>query len=277
MLLEAFKRKLNEPRNDGMLHFSQHLQHDRHAVLYMVYGYPQVDQPWGRMFPLVQGTGIHETIHKVMPELCEEYVPEFNLMVSDGFAYPWTGTVDAFVKYKGENYILDYKTISGAGMMFLSDEPKEDHIWQVSAYHAFRPTPHVKFKTAVMYFPSSGDYKKNWDEPRMLEFEPLPKKDVVRRMLDVEDAIDTYKADGTLPDLLEPSYTWKQKGQTWHLEKRPHYTTMFCPWASLYDDPCGCSKDSFEIIAKWKNDKLRVEPGYDIIVDEIGVPNAFDE
>ena len=276
MLIDNLKRSLAAPRNDDMLHFSQHLQHDRHTVLYMAHGYPATLPSWGRLFPLVQGTGVHETIHQHMRGLYDQYKDEYPISVSPGehgLRYPWGGTVDAFVYYDDTHWILDYKTISGAGMFFLGDAPKEDHVLQVSAYHAFAPKPKNKeWKCAVLYLPSSPDYKKNWGEPRLIEFEPLPKETIVGRMLEVEAAITTYRIDGLLPAWPAPSFTWKKKGETWHLEMRPHYTSMFCPWASLHDDPCGCSDQTLQTIAKWKKGTLRVEDGYDIIVEQIGGP-----
>lgn len=272
MLIEALKASLSAPRNDGMLHFSQHLQHDRHAVLYMTHGYPSVVPSWGRLFPLVQGTGVHETVHAHMPSIVDSYTAEYPLNVTDGFKYPWTGTVDAFARYDNANWILDYKTISGAGMFFLGEEPKEDHVWQVSAYAAFAPKTR-DWRTAVLYLPSSPDYKRNWEEPVLLEFDPLPATSIISRMREVEAAIDLYKETGALPDWPEPSYVWKKRGQTWHLEERPHYTSMFCPWNSLHDDPCKCGDQTLLVIAKYKNGTLKVEDGYDIIVEKIGEPD----
>ena len=269
MLVDRIKDALNMPRDDGMLHFSQHLQHDRHTAIYMKHGYPIVDQPWGRMFPLVQGTGIHETIHMLMPDICDAYLPEHKITVTDGLKYTWTGSVDAFAKYQDSYWLLDYKTISGAGMMFLGDEPKDEHRWQVSAYHAFRPESDQTWRTAILYFPSSPDYKRNWEEPRMIEFTPYPKEVMLERMREVEEAIDAYKEDGSLPAFLPPTWKWKKRGQTWHLEQRPHFTSLFCPWGSLHDDPCGCSAQEVVIIAKWKAGKLKVEPAYAIIAEKV--------
>lgn len=276
-LLDSLKESLSAPRNDGMLHFSQHLQHDRHAAIYMKYGYPQTAPAWGRLFPLVQGTGVHETIHTHMSKICEQYLPEHEIFVKSGLQYQWTGSVDAFAKYDNDYWLLDYKTISGAGMFFLGDEPKPDHVWQVSAYHAFRPESKQSWRTAVIYLPSSPDYKRNWEEPRMIEFTPYSREKIIERMQEVEEHITLYAETGFLPPGPSPSWRWRAKGKTWHLEQRPHYTSMFCPWGSLADDPCGCSEQELISIARLKDDKLTIEDGYDIIVEQviadIGVPD----
>lgn len=272
--VEDIKEALSVPRNDAALHFSQHLQHDRHTVLYHSYGYPKVMQPWGRVFPLVQGTGVHETMHSLMSGLYPKYVPEHEIFAdTDWFDCTWTGTADAYVEDNdGQVWLLDYKTISGPGMEFLGDEPKEDHIWQVSAYYHFGPTQNCR--TGVLYLPSSAGYKRDWSEPRFIEFEPLSYETLSVRMMEVETAIEAYKASGALPDWPDGSYSWKKKGKNYELLYRPHYTSMFCPWASLADDPCGCSNQTQKVVAKWTNGTLNVEDGYDKIVEEIGEPDA---
>lgn len=276
MLLSKLKESLSEPRNDGYLHFSQHLQHDRHAAIYMKYGYPKTTPAWGRMFPLVQGTGIHDVIHTHMAKIVDQYLPEHPIVLDDEYHYPWTGTVDAFAKVGDEYWILDYKTISGAGMFFLGDEPKEDHKWQVSAYHAFMPMTSDDWRTAVIYLPSSPDYKKNWSEPVMLEFEPYSKREVEERISDVERAIGLYLEDNILPDIPPPTFAWKKRGKTYFLQQRPHYTTLFCPWSSLIDDPCGCSDEKSSLLATYTEGDLKIEDGYDKmvkqIIQEIGYP-----
>ena len=280
-LIDALKASLSEPRNDGVLHFSQHLQHDRHTVLYMAHGYPSVVPSWGRLFPLVQGTGVHETLHDHMRKICKTYLAEYPISVTNSIPnqrYVWGGTVDAFAEIEDQHWILDYKTISGPGMLFLEDAPKPDHVLQVSAYNAFKPDGIVDhWRAAVMYFPSSSDYKNNWHEPRFVEFEPISKQDIIKRMVEVEDAIDQYKANSLLPDAPEGTYTWKKKPRTkkvtYELLYRPHYTTLFCPWASLVDDPCGCSEDKSKVIATFCDDELNFDDEYGIIVEKIGVPS----
>jgi hypothetical protein len=278
ILIEDLKASLSAPRNDGLLHFSQHLQHDRHTALYAEHGYPTDNPTWGRMFPLVQGTGIHETIHLHMKDICEMYAPEHPVECKRG-EFTWTGTVDAFAKYDDKHWILDYKTISGAGMFFLGDEPKPEHVLQVSAYHAFKPESGINnWRTAIIYLPSSPDYKKNWEEPRMIEFEPSSRDEILQRMFEVETAILAYKYSGELPDPPAPSYAWKKRPgksskRTYDLMYKPHFTNLFCPWASQLDDPCGCSADKAKSVAVWNSeDELTIEEGYARIVEEIGKP-----
>lgn len=276
-LIEELKHSLSAPRNDKALHFSQHLQHDRHAVLYHEYGYPHATPAWGNLFPLLQGTGIHEMIHEHMEKITTKYNPEWAVSprYEDPFEFNWTGTVDAFVEYDNTNWILDYKTISGAGMEFLGDHPKPEHMMQVSAYKAFMPkaASTLPWRTAIVYFPSSPNYKRQWSEPRFIEFNPLPADAVFKRMYEVESAINLYIEKQILPAAPMGEYTWKKKYTFWQLVYKPHYTSMFCPWQSLADDPCGCSKETYKVVAEWKKGTLTVEDGYDKIVEDKGLPD----
>jgi len=275
-LVDTLKRALSEPRNDEMLHFSQHLQHDRHTAIYMEYGYPTVDQPWGRIFPLVQGTGVHESIHATMAKLYQPYVAERPIKAKDKrLEFEWTGTADAYVSIDNVVYLLDYKTISGAGMSFLEHEPKPEHVLQVSAYYHFGPTQDCQ--PAVLYLPSSPDYRKKWSEPRFIPFEPIGLDTLVRRMREVEEAIWDYKEHRELPEPPAGEWAWKKRGKLYKLEYRPHYTTMFCPWASLSDDPCGCSQAKPITAGTYKEGTLTIDDEYAIIVEKIGVPDEAEE
>lgn len=278
-IVENLKRKLSEPRNDDMLHFSQHLQHDRHAALYHAYGYPETRQTWQRIFPLVQGTGVHETIHHTMDGLYPKYVGEHSILAQDKrLNYRWGGTADAYMEDEtGKVWLLDYKTISGVGMSFLGDEPKPEHILQVSAYYHFGPTQNCS--TAVLYLPTGGDYKNRWEEPVLLEFEPVSKDELVERMLTVERACDEYVRTSRLPDAPPGQYKWKKRGgrsahPLWKLSYVPHYHSLFCPWAPLDDDPCGCSLERQREIAECQYQKITVYQESDMdLVKEIGGPD----
>lgn len=274
-LIGLLKQHWASPRNDGMLHFSQHLQHDRHAVLAYTHGYPSVELPWSRVFPLVQGTGIHDLIHQAMDSLFDKYQPEVWIgPYHTDLGHTWVGTADAYVEIDGQAWLLDYKTISGPGALFLDGKPKDEHILQVSAYYHFGPMQNCK--TAVVYFPTGPDYHKRWQEPMFLPFEPMHRVDVHERMVSVENAIFTAIETGVLPDAPKGEYVWKKQGKTWKLIYRPHYTTMFCPWGSLIDDPCGCSQDEGKLIATYKDKIMSFSAEYATIVEQVGLPDEGD-
>lgn len=276
MIVKPLKKALSAPRNDGTLHFSQHLQHDRHTALYKALGYPTTDLPWGRIFPLVQGTGIHETIHATMASLYPKYLPEKAITANDErLEYEWGGTADAYVNIDGDLWLLDYKTISGAGVEFLDNKPKEDHVWQVSAYYHFGPKA-KGIRSGVLYLPSSPNYRKHWAEPVLYEFEPIEYETLLDRMLEVEEACNDYEIRGVLPPPPDGEYKWKKKGKKFELVYRPHYTTMFCPWAPLADDPCNCSEDKMRVIAHYKDGEMEYDAKDAHIIKMMGGPDGFD-
>lgn len=252
-LINVIKRETNSPRNDGLLHFSAHLMHDRHTVLYYYHGYPENtwDRAWMNTLPLLQGTAIHDHIHSLMQEHHAPYAAEIPIKV-EKFAYPWVGTVDAYTEDEYGNVVLvDYKTISGTSFGFL-DGPKPEHVMQVSAYFHFG-MPGVQ-SVGILYLPTSPDYKRRWPEPVYYDVTPHPYEAIEGRILQVEKAIDLYShKPWDLPDVPPGEYSWKQnkKERRWEYYHKPHYSTMFCPWKDQPDDPCGCSKQKATHIGNW--------------------------
>jgi hypothetical protein len=251
-LIDAIKQATNSPRNDGMLHFSSHLQHDRHTVLYYHHGYPNVwDKPWMNTLPLLQGTAIHEQIHTIMGEAHQPYASEVEISCND-FQYPWVGTADAYMEDESGNLMLvDYKTISGTSFGFL-DGPKPEHIMQVSAYYHFgMPGVH---SVGILYLPTTPDYKRRWPEPVFYYVTPLSEDTIVKRIEQVEYWIKAYADDPVmLPDFPVGEHEWKQnkKERRWELWYKPHYSTLFCPWKDQENDPCGCSTEKKMHIGNW--------------------------
>jgi hypothetical protein len=262
-------------RNDGMLHFSQHLQHDRHTAIYAKHGYPETKKTWKQLFPLIQGTAVHEALHAVMRDSLDYYEEELPVTVDNPlFSYTWTGTADGYMQHEGETWLIDYKTISGPSVDFL-DGAKPEHIWQISAYYHFgKPVDRL----GILYLPTSGNYKKQWAKPLFFEITPIGKEELLARMVEVEDACKEYAEMGLLPPSPTGSYKWKKRnGKSWYrvydLMYKPHFTNLFCPWAGLETDLCGCSLEEPRSIAVWdSDDKLTIEEGYDIIVEEAGKP-----
>jgi hypothetical protein len=278
-LISDLKQAITAPRNDGKLHFSQHLQHDRHTALYYKFGYPVKDeQPWGNVFPLLQGTGVHETVHAMMHDMVDLYWPEKPVSTTlDG--YEWTGTVDAYILHEGQHWILDYKTISGAGMEYLHDKPKPEHVLQVSAYYHFSPKPVDKdWKTAILYLPSSPDYRRRWSEPVFMEFEPLSKDTILERMREVHAGIEWYAESGIGPAPPQGEAKWKKKGNKYELWYTPHYSSLFCPWKINDEheyDSCGCSKEKRMLMATFEDGELSTESFSEAyIMDLIGLPDV---
>lgn len=256
-LIENIKYETNKARNDGLLHFSTHLQHDRHTAIYHKHGYPENtwDKPWMNTLPLLQGTAIHDYIHNIMKDKYTVYDAEVPISGSDKLGYAWTGTADAYVvDDDGVFWLLDYKTISGTSFEYL-DGAKPEHILQISAYYHFHYHPKHGYpkKCAIVYLPTTPDYRRRWPEPVIIEVDPIPWMDLYHRMNTVEFHIKRYATTGELPQPPKGEYKWKQnkKENHWELWWYPHYSSLFCPWKGQEEDPCGCSKFTRYVVGTW--------------------------
>ena len=251
-LIDAIKTSVNTPRNDGKLHFSGDLQNPRHSALAHKHGIPASDKPWMNTFPLLQGTAVHEEVHRIMDSTDGwVYYPEQYVEVSEehGFKYEWCGTVDAYLEDPdGNSWLVDYKTTSGVGLSFMNDA-KPEHLLQVSAYYHFGPKiPNMR--VGILYLPTSPDYKRRWSEPVFYEVQPLTLDELSARMNSVESAITEYLINGILPDPILGETIWKhnKRAKQWELWYKPHYTSVYCPWKNEDKDVCGCSKQVFELV-----------------------------
>lgn len=276
-LINIIKEHTLAPRNDKMLHFSQHLNNNRHTALYWWFGYPKLpNEPWMNTLPLLQGTAIHEQVHKIFSEdsRIEDYHSEVPIVPEDeDFHYPWGGTADAFIRYDNKWTLVDYKTISGAGLSFIGDEPRPEHIMQVSCYY------HLNYwqpdNVQIMYLPVSADYKRRWSEPIIYDVQPLPKQQICDVISSVEADISIYASTRMLPPWPEGEYKWKQnkRGKYYELFYQPHYSTLYCPWRYMRDDdPCGCSQQKRMMLGKVDYERTVIEGDEETLlayVDEI--------
>ena len=253
-LVDHVKMAISEPRVDDYLHFSGDLCNDRHTAIASVHAKPHTIRHWANTFPLLQGTAVHEAFHEIMEDAEDwEYISEQPVYYTgDEMKFEWMGTADAYLETPdGEYWLVDYKTISGASLSFL-EGVKPEHLFQISAYYHFGVTV-PNMRVGVLYIPTSPDYRRRWSDPIFYEVEPLSEKLLLSRMHSVETAIIEYQDYGKVPALLMGEYRWKKnaKEKKWDLTYHPHYTSMFCPWAGMDDDPCGCSKLKPEYIGCW--------------------------
>lgn len=238
----------NQVRNDDYLHFSSHLQHARHAVIAYTHGYPEVRKEWGSVAQLTMGTAMHEQIHYIMDEKFglwyQSEIPVTPFFIRE---VGWTGTADAVVDVDGQRWLIDYKTTSSQTFEYLNGQPKDDHILQVSAYYHFLGdeiiTPDTR--VGVLYIPTSPNFSRKWANPQFMEFEPLPKDEILSVMDSTVAAIERYSEEDVLPPVPTGEWKWtnnKRKGVK-ELIYKPHWSTRYCPWSSLFDDPCGCCNE----------------------------------
>jgi hypothetical protein len=194
----------------------------------------------------------------------------------------WGGTADMVVwNPELRAFVLvDLKTTKGESMRYIKDGPKEEHLWQTSAYwHALKRMglPMVQ-REAVFYLPMN-DVRGGGVEPLLLDFEPLPEE-----TLDIEMSarhtlarryVESIDPDGPgnpgrfLTDKLEPVMEPQQKlrydrklgVQALWLE--PHWTSMFCAFPH---ELCDCSEQEKVQIGLFDEDgNYFPRPGYEDI------------
>lgn len=222
-------------RNTGMLHCSSHLTAPiRHTQLYYSGLEPEAGYDFQSDIRLMTGTLWHEEVEKmlkgkmVMTEVdLTEYLPD-----------PWTGRCDwlEWDASEGAFVVNDLKTIKPEGIAWLKGKPKEDHIWQVSAYAvgANQSGIPVAGWGVVHYLPLGVGA-----DPISLEFKLIPEYDVLERMRGVYDCCLDYKDDASLlhdHPAPEPRLSFNKAMNVVDVKMVPHWTSMYCPYPST----CGC-------------------------------------
>ena len=182
----------------------------------------------------------------------------------------WGGTADAFIWNPDlKAFVLtDFKTSKGEAMKFIeSGGAKIEHVKQTSAYwHAAKKMglPLVK-KIGVYYLPKN-DTRAQDVEPILVDFEPVPVRDLAKDMKyrhgRVSEYVDSltpitqmppskWERDGSVTlqtlwvtDALEPvqerqqKLYWDKYNDTWDLKLVPHWSAAFCPFPHELCD-CG--------------------------------------
>lgn len=259
-LAEVIHVELQKQRrpNDHLLHASSHITGSlRHAQL-DVAGAPRIQSELLSEITLMTGTMWHEWIHNALRRLGLPYMAEVNM--NPWLPPGWGGTLDALIWNPDIKafVLVDFKTTKGEGMRFLrTGGAKEEHILQTSAYwHAARKmgVPLAK-AVGVFYLPKNDT--RNRDEliePLLIDFEPLPQRELLNTMKDRRKRVDRYLdslPNGSRPagadwltSELEPvqpriqrAYLDKGTG-TWEVKLIPHWSAAYCPFP---DDLCDCS------------------------------------
>jgi hypothetical protein len=251
-ILHTERQKERRP-NDFLLHASSHLEGSlRHAQL-DVAGAPKLEESLTRDMPLWIGTLLHEEIHRMLRKVGVPYMAEVNM--NPWLPRGWGGTADAFIwNPQLKAFVLtDFKSSKGAGMKWIErDGAKVEHVKQTSAYwHAARKMglPLAK-KVGVYYLPKDGDA-----EPLLVDFDPLPVKELAKTMRDRHGSVSDYVSSLPKPnprplyteeyvtDALAPVQERQQRiyydktTDTWDVKLVPHWSTAYCPFP---DELCDC-------------------------------------
>jgi hypothetical protein len=174
----------------------------------------------------------------------------------------WGGTADAWI-YNPELkafVLVDFKTTKGAGMKYIErGGAKIEHVKQTSAYwHAGRKMGlSLAKKIGVLYIPK--DEAKDVEGPLLIDFEPIPARDLAKQMKDRYGAVSDYLAslpkpnprpltvDEYVTDALAPVQEREQRiyfdrvTETHEVKLVPHWSAAYCPFP---DELCDCRTQS---------------------------------
>lgn len=257
-LTEIIQTELERERrsNDGLLHASSHLEGSlRHAQL-DVAGAPKVPSDLVGQMALWIGSLIHEDIHRMLRKAGVFYSAEVNL--TPWLPPGWGGTADAVIwnpELKAF-VLLDMKTTKGEALRYiLKDGAKVEHVAQTSAYwHALKKAGIPLAKAVAVYYLPKNPTRSKDDliEPVMVDFTPLPAKQLNRTMAERAGRVSEYiesipekitSLDDLVTDALEPVQPRQQrvyfdrKTDTYELKLVPHWSTAFCPFPTAL---CNC-------------------------------------
>ena len=217
-------------------------------------GAPKIEESFTRGMPLWIGSLVHEDMHRILRKAGVPYMAEVNM--TPWLPRGWGGTADAFVWNPDlKAFVLtDFKTTRGAAVKWLErDGAKIEHVKQTSAYwHAARKMglPLAK-KIGVYYLPKDGDA-----EPLLIDFDPLPVRELGKDMKYRHGAVSEYVASLPKPnprplyteeyvtDALAPVQERLQKvvydkdTGMYDVKLVPHWSTGYCPFPI---ELCDCS------------------------------------
>ena len=234
------------------------------------------------------GTLWHEWMHNTLRRLGIPFMAEVNL--TPWMPVGWGGTGDWLIwnpELKG--FVLsDLKTTKGESMFFIErDGAKEEHRRQTSMYwHAAKDMglPLVR-KIGVLYMPMNDTRKKDdVIEPVLIDFDPIPKKELYGEARGRKRAVDSYvkslpkpnprplELEEFVTDELAPEQERTQRlyfdraTETHDLKLVPHWSAAFCPFP---DELCSCSAHGTTKIGFFESGDYYPRSGYEDIVPEI--------
>lgn len=246
--------------------------------------------------PLWIGHLLHEDIHRILRKAGVPYMAEVNM--TPWLPAGWGGTADGvFWNPDLKAFVLaDFKTAKGEGMRYLlRDGAKGEHQKQTSAYwHALRKMGLPLAKAIGVYYLPKNDTRSKEEviEPALLDFEPIPAKELGKEMEHRHGRVSEYRkslvfgkfspedymndpsgelspADVWVTEALEPVQTRQQRvyydrsSGTYELKLVPHWSTDYCPFPN---ELCDCSTQGTTKIGFYDLDgEYYARPGFEEI------------
>jgi hypothetical protein len=283
LIQEELRKSKREP--DGMLHPSSHLLAPLRHVQLELAGAPKVESELLSDITLETGTMWHKRVEGMLLNRHVEVMVEVDL--TKGLPGGWSGTAD-YVWRTPNGWVLgDLKTIKGEGIPFVVDSPKEDHIWQASAY--YWALDNLGYNLAdeffILYLPKN-DIPRTPVAPVFHEWSPIPREEVWERMQDRKLLVDAY-LDGLPPNkgayldadnriylteaLADPApreqkLYRKTRSDDYEVKLVPHWTSRYCPFP---DELCDCSQQGTTKIGEWRGGGYWPRKGYEQYEPEV--------
>lgn len=189
----------------------------------------------------------------------------------------WSGIADWLVwdTDKRAFTLADLKTIKGEGLKWLRGKPKEEHVWQLSAYyHALKEAKFPLVREFMVIYLPMNDVPSEEISPKIMNCTPLP-KDVVWPIMEekwarAKEYLATVDKEQYVTDkLAEPTGRIQRlfrSGTKYDLKLIPHWTSMFCP----YDNSlCDCNTGGTNKIGEYRDGEYYPRKGYEDIEPEI--------
>jgi hypothetical protein len=229
----------------------------------------------------------HKRMHDVIVATGTAFIQEVN--VAPWLPAGWGGTADWLLwdDFQGWFNLKDLKTIKPEGLRWIKDGPKEEHLWQLSAYWHGLTDGGFKLGDVieVMYLPMGDTNDDEIIEPIMVGASPLD-RDLVwgvmedrwaatqRYMIEIDsrrypshDVIVGFSPHDYLNEFLAPpmereqKVNWNGKQGVWDVKLVPHWSSMFCPFEN---ELCDCSEAGVTKIGHYTLDGMYVpRSGYD--------------
>jgi hypothetical protein len=281
----------------GKLYVSEVNAPLRHVML-RVAGAPQKKPSIASQVAMQTGTFWHDYMNRLLIKARVPVMQEVNLApwLPDG----WSGTADwLFWSPEYEAFVLaDLKTAKAESWRWLKDEPKENHLWQLSAYwYALEEMGLPLVKGFALFYLPKEDKMGEQIEPIIHECGLIDKDLIHDEMESRWAAVQEYLYHGELPatlprppemylnDYLAPvqervqKLWWDKKAGVWNVKLVPHWSAAFCPYDSSL---CDCSEQGTTKIGEWYFDDngeidYRPRKGYEDYAFEPEVEPAPNE
>ncbi len=153
----------------------------------------------------------------------------------------WTGTLDYLFQHNPtKNYLIaDLKTIKPEAVQYLGDEPKKEHITQVSCYHGAvhqAVLGNVFHHIAVLYMPKGKDSRQQTIMP-VIKTAPAH-TNIFDRLNKIKSRVDEYvteyeRTGEILNKFLAPmpkpelKVYWNKATTVWDVKAYPHWTETY--------------------------------------------------